>query len=77
MNMHIIDLKTNSNGIKFSLAGRMATEIIECQQTIGSCLPQDLNEKGFTPDEVDQHWNAAHFLITINDLNSWGEYNHG
>lgn len=75
--MNVIDLKTNSNGMRFSIAGRMAAEIIEQQEINGRCLPHNLNEKGFTSDEVFQHWNAAHFLITINDLNSWREYSHG
>lgn len=63
----------NSESMSFSTAGRMAKAIAELKQKNGGCMPQDLNAKGFTPQEVVDHWNAAHFLIAINNLGSWGK----
>ncbi len=51
----------------------MANTIVELKQKNGGCIPQDLNAKGFTPSEVAENWDAAHFLIAINNLSSWGK----
>lgn len=75
--MHVIDLKTGTNGIRFSIAGRMAVEILKHQQANESCLPQDLNKRGFTQNEVLNNWNAAHFLIAVDNLDTWEGNNHG
>ncbi len=63
-----------SNGdMKFSTAGRMAMVIMDVRARNGGCMPQDLNARGFTPHEVVVHWDTAHFLIAINELETWGE----
>ena len=67
----VVDVASES--MKFSTAGRMAEVIMELRKKNGGCMPQELNARGFTPQEVVDHWDAAHFLITINDLNGWGE----
>lgn len=69
----VVDLASPS--LKFSTAGRMATAIEAIRKKNGGCMPQDLNAKGFTPQEVVDHWDAAHFLIAINNLGSWGKKN--
>ncbi len=69
----VVDVASES--MKFSTAGRMAKVIIELSKKNGGCMPQDLNAKGFTPKEVIDHWDAAHFLIAINNLGSWGKKN--
>ncbi|MDE2029557.1 MAG: hypothetical protein KGI97_03230, partial [Alphaproteobacteria bacterium] len=61
-----------NEGTSFSTAGRMAAVIVEMKKKHGMCMPQDLNAKGFTSQEVVDHWDAAHFLIAINNLSSWG-----
>lgn len=62
-----------NEGKSFSTAGRMAAVIMEMKKKNGVCMPQDLNAKGFTPKEVVDHWDAAHFLIAINNLSRWGK----
>jgi hypothetical protein len=64
-----------NEGTSFSTAGRMAAAIMEIRKKSGGCMPQDLNARGFTPQEVVDHWDAAHFLIAINNLSSWGKDN--
>jgi hypothetical protein len=39
--------------------------IIELTQQNGGCLPQDLNTKGFTPDEVAAQWHMAQSLAEV------------
>ena len=72
-NLVVIDLISDSEALKFEVAGRMANTIVELKQKNGGCMPQDLNAKGFTPSEVAENWDAAHFLIAINHLSSWGK----
>ncbi len=62
-----------NKGLSFSMAGRMASAITEIRNKSGGCMPQDLNARGFTPQEVVDHWDAAHFLIAINSLETWGK----
>lgn len=62
-----------NEGTSFSTAGRMATVIVEVKKKNGMCMPQDLNARGFTPQEVVDHWDTAHFLIAINNLSIWGK----
>ena len=62
-----------NEGTSFSTAGRMAAVIVEMKKKNGMCMPQDLNARGFTPQEVADHWDAAHFLIAISNLSSWGK----
>jgi hypothetical protein len=69
----VVDLARPS--LKFSTAGRMAATIEAIRAKNGGCMPQDLNAKGFMPQEVVDHWDAAHFLIAINNLGSWGKDN--
>jgi hypothetical protein len=61
----VVDLITTDRDKKFAPAGRMATAIIEITEERGGCLPQDLNERGFTPAEVAQHWHLARSLAAV------------
>ncbi|MDD4616152.1 MAG: hypothetical protein PHW76_03425 [Alphaproteobacteria bacterium] len=72
-NLVVIDLISDNEALKFEVAGRLAEAIIELRRKDGGCMPQDLNERGFTPSEVAENWDAAHFLIAINDLIEWGK----
>jgi hypothetical protein len=67
-----IDLISDNKNLQFEVAGRMAHAILELKKAQGGCMPQDLNAKGFTPSQVAENWDAAHFLIAINGLESWG-----
>ncbi|MDE1900962.1 MAG: hypothetical protein KGI37_04865 [Alphaproteobacteria bacterium] len=69
----VVDLQNSD--MKFSMAGQMAKVIVEVRQKNGGCMPQDLNAVGFTPQEVVDHWDAAHFLIAINNLSTWRNEN--
>lgn len=61
----VVDLVTSDDGKTFAPAGRMAGAIIEITREKGGCLPQDLNERGFTPTEVVKHWHMAQSLATV------------
>jgi hypothetical protein len=61
----VVDLITADAHRKFAPAGRMAAAIIEITKEQGGCLPQDLNARGFTPDEVAQHWHLARSLAAV------------
>ena len=50
---------------KFSVAERMATAIAEIIKETGGCLPQDLNARVFTPEEVDRNWAMAKALAEV------------
>lgn len=50
---------------KYGLAGRMAAAIVSITRDNGDCLPQDLNEKGFTPAEVSENWHMAKSLAAV------------
>lgn len=63
--LRVVDLVTTDENKKFEPAGRMATAIIEIIQANGGCLPQDLNAKGFTPEEVSKHWDMAKSLAAV------------
>ena len=63
--IHVVDLVTNDKDKRFAPAGRMAAAIIEITNEKGGCLPQDLNEKGFTPAEVTEHWHLAKSLAAV------------
>jgi hypothetical protein len=63
--LQIVDLVTTDEDKRFEPVGRMATAIIEITQKNGGCLPQDLNEKGFTPAEVAQHYHMAKSLAAV------------
>jgi hypothetical protein len=63
--LRVIDLITTDEDKKFAPAGRMATAIIEITQEQGGCLPQDLNAKGFTPDEVAKYYHMAKSLAAV------------
>ena len=67
----VVDLQGDDK--RFSTAGRMAKAITEIRQKNGGCMPLDLNGVGFTSQEVVEHWDAAHFLIAINNLSTWGK----
>lgn len=61
----VIDLITSDEDKKYAPAGRIAAAIIQIVEDTGGCLPQDLNEKGFTPDEIYQHWHMAQALANV------------
>ena len=63
--IRVVDLVTTDEDKKFEPAGRMAAAIIEITHEKGGCLPQDLNEKGFTPAEVAQNWHMAQSLAAV------------
>jgi hypothetical protein len=63
--LRIVDLVTTDADKTFAPAGRMASAIIAITQEKGGCLPQDLNERGFTPDEVAKHWHMAKALAAV------------
>ncbi|MDD4616006.1 MAG: hypothetical protein PHW76_02670 [Alphaproteobacteria bacterium] len=72
-NLVVIDLISDNEALKFEVADRLAKAIIELRRKDGGCMPQDLNEKGFTVSEVVENWDAAHFLIAITDMTEWGK----
>jgi len=74
-NLVVIDLISDKETLKFEVAGRMANAIVKLREKNGGCMPQDLNGEGFTPTEVADNWDAAHFLIAINNLTSWSRDN--
>jgi hypothetical protein len=61
----IVDLVSGANDQRYEPAGRLASAIIEIIQQKGGCLPQDLNERGFTPEEVAKHWHLAKSLAAV------------
>lgn len=63
--LRVVDLVTSNENKKFEPAGRMATAIIEITREQGGCLPQDLNARGFTPQEVFAHWDMAKSLAAV------------
>jgi hypothetical protein len=63
--IRIVDLVSDSDDKRYEPAGRMATAIIEITREKGGRLPQDLNERGFTPDEVARHWHMARSLAAV------------
>ena len=63
--VRVVDLITSDEDKKFEPAGRMAEAIIQITKEQGGCLPQDLNGKGFTPDEVAQYWHMAKSLAVV------------
>lgn len=63
--MHIIDLVTSDHDQKYAPAGRMASAIIEITYEQGGCLPQDLNARGFLPDDVLKYWHMANALAIV------------
>jgi hypothetical protein len=63
--IRIVDLVSSDEDKRFEPAGRMAAAIIDIIHMNGDCLPQDLNEQGFTPDEVATHWHMAKSLAAV------------
>lgn len=61
----IVDLVSDNDDKRYAPAGRMAAAIIEITKEQGWCLPQDLNERGFTPDEVVRLWDLANSLVAV------------
>ncbi|MDX2028076.1 MAG: hypothetical protein SFW62_05525 [Alphaproteobacteria bacterium] len=50
---------------KFATAERMATAIVTLMKAKGDCQPVDLIAKGFTHDDIDQHWPMAKALAHV------------
>lgn len=61
----IVELVSDDNDKRYEPVGRMATVIVEVTAATGGCLPQDLNARGFTPDEVAKHWHFAKSLAAV------------
>ena len=70
--LRVVDLVGDDESKRYEPAGRMAIAIIEITRANGGCLPQDLNAKGFTPDEVAEHWHMAKSLAAV-ELKLMGE----
>ena len=49
----------------FAPAGRIAAAMIAIIAEKGGCLPQDLNERGFSPRDVALHWHLAQSLAAV------------
>ncbi|MCP3385972.1 hypothetical protein NLM31_36850 [Bradyrhizobium sp. CCGUVB4N] len=63
--LRVVDLVSDDQDKRYEPAGRMAAAIIKVTQEQGACLPQDLNQRGFTPDEVVKHWHLANSLAAV------------
>ena len=63
--IHIVDLVSDNKDKRYEPAGRMAMAIIEIIQDQGECLPQHLNARGFSPDEISRHWHLAKSLAAV------------
>jgi hypothetical protein len=63
--VRIVALVSGRDDQRYEPAGRMAVVIIEITEEKGGCLPQDLNERRFSPDEVAQHWHMAKSLAEV------------
>ena len=61
----IVDLVSHEADTRYEPAGRMAAVIIEVTQEKGGCMPQDLNDREFTPEEVARHWHMAKSLAAV------------
>ena len=61
----VIDLVTTDENKKFAPAGRMASAIIDLTHKNGGCLPQDLLQFGFTPQETVDLWQMANSMALI------------
>ena len=48
-----------------ALADRMAAAIVAVSRLQGNCLPQDLEQRGFTPEEINQAWQIAKALAAV------------
>ena len=63
--IRIVDLVSGEKDKRYETAGRMAAAIVNIAAERGGCLPQDLNERGFRPDEVANHWHMAQSLAEV------------
>jgi hypothetical protein len=63
--IRIVDLVSDNDDKRYEPAGRLAAAIIDITREKGGCLPQDLNERGFTPDEVARHWHIAKSVAAV------------
>jgi hypothetical protein len=63
--LRVVDLVSTNDGPTFAPAGRMAAAIIDITMERGDCLPQDLNIKGFSPNEISEHWHMAESLAAV------------
>ena len=62
---HAVDLVPTESQSIFAIAQRMATAIVALYREQGGCLPQDLQAKGFTPEEVERQWPMANALAQV------------
>jgi hypothetical protein len=51
---------------KLAVAERMAAVIVaSSSKGQGECQPHDLNDHGFTPEEIERHWVMANALARV------------
>ena len=50
---------------KFGVAERMADAIVKLIRKNDACMPQDLANAGFTPQEIERHWAMAMALARV------------
>jgi hypothetical protein len=60
--MKIVDVENDDPEKQGEPSKRMARTIVEIIKETGACLPQDLNARGFTPDEVAKLWGMSKAL---------------
>jgi hypothetical protein len=63
--MKIVDVLNPDVEKRLQPHERMATAIAELIKENGACLPQDLNARGFTPDEVARLWAVSKTLAAL------------
>ena len=63
--MPAVNLITAGMDKKFEPAGRMATAIVEMFQEKSDCVPDDLNERGFSSADITNNWHMALSLAEV------------
>lgn len=61
----IVDLITTATDKRFELVARMADEIAEMMLADGSCTQPNLNDRGFTYQDIDAFWHFANALAAV------------
>ena len=63
--MLIVDLINDNAELKFSAHQRMTTAIVDTVHRAGGCGPSGILAQGFTPDEIQSHWQVSKTLAHI------------
>lgn len=66
--MRVIDLCKQQATPHFGQHQSMATAIAEILATKGECYPDDLEAKGFDPEDIKQNWSIAYGLAKVESL---------